>query len=259
MSHISFSALKLWNECPYKYKLNYIDKIKSFEGNLYTAFGSAMHTVCEKTLLKEWKQSEAPKNFKNEFFNEVEILPENVKQDMSSKMFEDMIDQGVELAPLAIPFLNKFFEDYKITSSEEQLYEPIEGEEIKFKGFIDLALKTSDGKYHIIDWKTCSWGWDFKRKSDPMTTYQLTLYKYFFCIKHGIDPKNVETYFALLKRTAKKNHVEIFRVTSGPKKTNNALALLNKALFSIKKGFYPKNRLSCMGTRCEFYKTEHCK
>ena len=32
-----------------------------------------------------------------------------------------------------------------------------------FKGFIDLVVKTPDGKYHIIDWKTCSWGWDAQR------------------------------------------------------------------------------------------------
>ena len=56
MPHISFSGLKLWNECPYKYKLAYVDKVAKFEGNIYTAFGSAIHEVCEKTLLNKWKQ-----------------------------------------------------------------------------------------------------------------------------------------------------------------------------------------------------------
>ena len=32
MSHISFSALKNWNQCPYYYKLTYIDKIRKFVG-----------------------------------------------------------------------------------------------------------------------------------------------------------------------------------------------------------------------------------
>ncbi len=72
-----------------------------------------------------------------------------------------------------------------------------------FKGFIDVVIKTPDGKYHIIDWKTCSWGWDARRKNDKMVTYQLALYKNYFCQKHNIDPKKVETYFAFLKRTAK--------------------------------------------------------
>ena len=55
----------------------------------------------------------------------------------------------------------------------------------------------------------------------------------FFCIKHNIDPKKVETHFALLKRTAKKDNVEIFRVTSGPRKIQNATNLLVKAVKSI--------------------------
>ena len=32
-NHISFSELKIWNECPYKHKLVYIDKIKEFKGS----------------------------------------------------------------------------------------------------------------------------------------------------------------------------------------------------------------------------------
>ena len=92
-----------------------------------------------------------------------------------------------------------------------------------------------------------------------MVTYQLTLYKHYFCQKMNIDPKNVETHFALLKRTAKNNNVEFFRVTSGNIKTKNALKLLNTALYNIKNKRYIKNRLSCTGGYgCKFYKTEHC-
>ena len=86
--------------------------------------------------------------------------------------------------------------------------------------------------------------------------YQLTLYKHFFAKKHGLDPSNIETHFALLKRTAEKDQVEIFRVTSGPKKTKNALNLLHKALYNIEKKNFIKNRLSCK--RCDLYKTEYC-
>ena len=117
-----------------------------------------------------------------------------------------------------------------------------------FKGFIDLVVYTPDTKkYHIIDWKTCSWGWDSRKKNDKMITYQLTLYKHFYCKKHNIDPQNVVTHFALLKRTAKKDRVEIFKVTSGNKKIENALKLLNKAVYNIKKSNCIKNKLSCYG------------
>ena len=89
-----------------------------------------------------------------------------------------------------------------------------------------------------------------------MTTYQLTLYKYFFAQKMEIDPKDIETHFALLKRTTKKDKVEFFRVTSGPRKTENATKLLKKALYNIKNKRYIKNRMSCKS--CDFNKTEHC-
>ena len=61
------------------------------------------------------------------------------------------------------------------------------------------------------------------------------------------------------KRTAKKDNIEIFRVSSGARKTQNALKLLNKAIYNIKNERYIKNRLSYTGGYgCKFYKTEHC-
>ena len=164
--------------------------------------------------------------------------------------------QAEGLLEYIIPYLKEHFGNYEVVSAEEQLYEPIEGSEKLYKGFIDLVLKTKDGKYHVIDWKTCSWGWDFRRKTDRMMTYQLTFYKHFFSKKHNIDVDNIETHFALLKRTAKKNRVEIFRITSGNIKTNNALNILHKAIHNIGRKVFIKNRLSCK--YCEFYGTEHC-
>tara|TARA_Y100001938_G_scaffold147322_1_gene228246 strand:+ start:1305 stop:2087 length:783 start_codon:yes stop_codon:yes gene_type:complete len=260
MPHISFSALKVWNECPYKHKLTYIDKIEEFRGNAYTAFGSAIHEVCEKILLKEYDHSKAPEKFRKAFISELNSLPQEIKVNLDENLLKQMLEQGLKLAPLAIPYLEKHFGKFEIISSEEQLYEPIteySDEDYDFKGFIDLVIRTEDDKYHIVDWKTCSWGWDMRRKSEPMTTYQLTLYKHYYAQKHDINPKDVETHFALLKRTAKKDQVEIFRVTSGQKKSKNALNLLNKALYNIDKNIFIKNRLSCRN--CGFYKTIHCK
>lgn len=254
MSHISFSELKNWSQCSYYHKLVHIDKLKGFEGNLYTAFGSALHTVCEKIVLKEVKDKKSL--FQLSFSKEINDLPEKVKENLDNKMVSDMRRQGDFLVDLILPALKKEFDEFEVVSVEEKLYEPISGQDLKFKGFIDLVIKTKDGKYHVIDWKSCSWGWNFKRKTDPMTTYQLTFYKHYFAKKHNIDEKNVETHFALLKRTAKKDHVEIFRVTSGARKTENALNLMTKALYNIGKKKFIKNRLSC--SKCEFYKTSYC-
>lgn len=260
--HISYSEFKIWNECPHKHKLVYIDELGGFEGNEYTAFGTAIHSVCEEKMINE--SLDEVSHFKVVFLQELKNLPEKVKCEISPKTVEQMRDQGVLLAPLAVPHLRKHFGEFELISVEERLYEPIleySKKDFKFKGFIDLVIKTSDGKYHVIDWKTCSWGWHPKRKADAITTYQLTFYKHYFALKQNLDPSDVETHFALLKRTAKKDNVEIFKVSSGKRKTTNALNLLKKALHNIDTGCYLKNRSACETPfgMCEFYQTEHCK
>ena len=252
MSHISYSELKDWAHCPFYHKLTRIDGIDGFTGNQYTAFGSAIHSVCEKKLLKQ--------DLSEDYF--VKELKKNISEldePVDNKTIHDMMKQGNKIIPEIDDALNEYFDEFEVLAVELPLYEPIENEERKFKGYIDAVVATPDGKVHIFDWKTCSWGWNAKKRSEPMITYQLTLYKFFFCQKMDIDPKNVETHFALLKRTAKKEHVEFFRVTSGPKKTENALKLLNTALYNINNKRYIKNRLSCTGGYgCKFFKTEHC-
>jgi len=252
LTHISYSELKNWEFCPFYHKLTYIDGIKIFKGNEYTAFGTAIHNVCEKKLLQE--EFNPKETFVTEFQKELKQL-EDDKVEFNLERALEMVPQGIALIPEIEPALKDYFKNYEIVSSEEKLMVPI-NEHINFKGFIDAVVKTDDGKYHIVDWKSTSWGWDSRRRSDPMVTYQLTLYKYFFCEKHGIDPKNVETHFALLKRTADKNKVEFFRVTSGAKKTENALKLLHMALYNIGKQRYLKKRSNCI--KCPFNMTPEC-
>lgn len=252
MPHISYSELKNWDFCPFYHKLVHIEGLKAFKGNEYTAFGNAMHDICEKKLLKE--DFDPEKTFVGEFQKALKILEED-KVEFNLERAMEMVPQGIAILPEIEPALEKYFKNYDIISSEEQLRVPI-NEYIDFKGFIDAVVKTADGKYHIVDWKTTSWGWNSRRRSDPLVTYQLTLYKYFFCQKHNILPEMVETHFALLKRTAEKDRVEFFRVTSGAKKTENALKLLHMALYNIEKQRYLKKRSNCH--RCAFNMTPEC-
>jgi ATP-dependent exoDNAse (exonuclease V) beta subunit len=252
MSHISFSALKNWVFCPFYHKLTYIDRLKGFRGNEYTAFGTAIHDVAERKLLQE--SFEAQEYFVKRFEECLAALDADIEFREDP---EKMVIQAIGILPEIMPAVAEYFTDgYEVVSTEEPLMVPIDDEDYKFKGYIDAVIKTPDGKYHIIDWKSCSWGWDARKRSDPMVTYQLTLYKIFYAQKHKIELDKIETYFALLKRTAKKDKVEIFRVTSGNKKMQNAKGVLSKAIFNIKKENFIKDRRSC--AKCDFCKTEHC-
>ena len=252
--HISFSELKTWAECPFKHRLKYIDGINGFTGNVFTAFGTAIHSVCEFIAKDELDPIDYDEHFDLAFLCELKKLDEKPDK----KIIMDMRQQGKSLSPSVFPQLKEYFGEHEVFSTEEMLYETIEELSYKWylKGFIDLVIKTEDGKYHILDWKSCSWGWDAKKRSEKLITYQLTLYKKFFCKKHDIDPELVETHFGLLKRTAKDNRVEIFRVTSGKRKMANATKLLVDGCRTIKAKNHVKNRTSCQ--KCEFLHTEHC-
>lgn len=260
--YLSWSATKDWKTCPHYYKLTKIDGIDGFEGNIHTAFGNGVHNTVETELDPErTEEIDLSDTFTEKFEKALSRVPqEELKEDKNQKLYEEMKVQGRELVHFLVPALDKFFGKWELVAIEERFYEKCDFYDLSdyfFKGFIDIIVMTPDGKLHIIDWKTCSWGWNARKKADPMVTYQLTVYKYFFCKKYGLDPKNVETYFALCKRTDKTdNRVEIFRVTSGPKKTDNALNLLKSAVYNVDHGNHIKNRMSCK--TCKFKRTKHC-
>lgn len=256
VKRISFSELKNWKECPHRHKLIHIDKLPYFEGNEFTAFGTAIHEACEKTIPKNKPNS--LEIFEESFLMELRKLKEEGKE-LNTSLVSDMRRQAVPICEQVLPAVKDHFGSFDVFSVEEQILEPIKEFDAhgrNFKGFIDIVIRTPDDKYHIIDWKTCSWGWSRDKKSDPMTNYQLTYYKNYFSKKHDIKPSQIETYFVLLKRTAKKDNVEVLKVTSGVKKTENSLKVLENAVINIEKGVSIKNRLSCK--YCKFHKTEYC-
>jgi predicted RecB family nuclease len=253
--HISYSELKTWNDCPYKRKLIYGDKIQLFNGSIYTIFGTAIHAACEKGFTEGLDANQRKELFLKTFDEELVKIKLD-EQSLKVGTVDEFKQQGLSLAEEATEEAKKHFDGWEVFAAEELLYQPTVKENYNFKGYVDLILKKGD-KYALIDWKTCSWGWDTQKKSDKMTVYQLSLYKEFFSKKYNVDLKNIETFFILLKRTAKKNKVEVVPVTNGQKRIDNSVKLLTDAITNIQNGLVIKNRLSC--EYCEFKKTEYCK
>ena len=247
-----------------------------FEGNIYTAFGKAIHTVCEFTLTSPEKYRAAGSIealVKEQFLKELKSLPQDAQDEAKTKFkLKEWLVNGLEIVPDLYRCLSEKFgklgEDWEVLAAEEQLYVPIteftEAEK-NFKGFIDLVVYSKkDKKIHLIDWKTCTWGWRREKKSDTILAYQLVFYKHFYARKYEVDPKDVDCHFVLLKRTAKPGKkAEFVRVTAAKKRTTDALNTLTKALHNITKENYIKNRTACTSCKdrfgtCEFYQTEHC-
>jgi hypothetical protein len=83
MAHVSYSEIKIMARMSTQaHKLQYVDKIDGFKGNLHTAFGTAIHSVCEHGLLDENLDRE--KHFLEEFAKELVSLKEKeVEVDMT--------------------------------------------------------------------------------------------------------------------------------------------------------------------------------
>ena len=265
--HVSYSEVKNWKECPYRHKLAYIDKIDLGTPSPYLDFGTSVHEGCEsflnkgtipkEKLLTNIREAWAKHGFgEPEWYEKMPRWYKHVPVDewceWASNMWDDVPN-----------FLDKTFPGWERVSAEEMLYEEIENQDIKFKGFIDAVIKVprKNGtyKYWIIDWKTAkSYGWDKRESRDFMMQAQLVLYKHYWASKNNIPFKDVGCAFVLLKRGGKPgNMCGILKVSAGPKALEEANKMVRSMIKNVKKGFYVKNRMSC--TFCDYKDTEHCK
>ena len=266
-SHVSFSEIKCWKECSFRHKLMHVDKIDVFEPSPYLDFGTAVHEGCE-TLL-ETKQVDREKLIKD-----IETAWEKNGFDDPSwvekqpgwykyKPVKTWVEWANNMWSDVLPFLDEEFEGWEVVKAEEELYEPIKGTDVKFKGFIDAIIKVPKTRgegynYWIIDWKTAqSYGWRREKKQDILMTSQLMLYKHFWSIKHDIPLKDIRCGFILLKRGAKPGKVcELVKVSAGQKSIDKSLKIMRSMIKMVKKQFNLKNRNSC--NYCPYSGTPHC-
>lgn len=284
---LSWSSIKTFHECPKKFKLQYIDKLVAFESNEYTIFGNTVHEILENCVVEN--RIPHPQEFSEHFLTNltkfasskffislysqhkkpnVALIQERLKQyieDLWLRHFRfdlatEMFGQGQSLCELGYAALEAKFSDYEVVWTERELFEQIteidSENEYNLKGFVDLVIRTKDGKLHIIDWKTTTRGWHIDKQRDPLTTYQLSVYKHFLCKKENLNPKNVETYFIFLKRHDVPKRVEILRMSSGERKKKNMFEMIEKVVYNVESGMFPAIGQNCRW--CPFHKSKWC-
>ena len=52
---ISYSQFALWCQCPYSWKLQYVDKALPWTDNIHTLFGTSMHEVLQEYIRVMYK------------------------------------------------------------------------------------------------------------------------------------------------------------------------------------------------------------
>ena len=242
--------------------------------SIHFDFGTAVHSALEKHLTRKDAVSvdDAVVHFVEKLS---ELYRENspkYDKPVSEKDLKLLLASGENI----IRNVDKCEElkGVEVVHNEYELFEKIDREDdldIKFKGFIDIVIKTKakngDTILYVCDFKTCSWGWDVETRQDRWKQFQLFLYKYYLCKKFDIDPKFVRTAFILLKKRPPKGTppVEFFPISAGPVSVQRAIDALHKNLTEMKerveKNDFLKDRSQCIdkyGNTCPFYKTDKC-
>lgn len=271
--HVSYSEIKIWKECPWKHKLMYVDGIQTYENNPYAEFGTIVHDTIEnylKTGAMDVSQVEQKlkSSWEEHGFDSQEYIDKMTEQRKKFDLkyrhekFDSWLTSAHNILSAVPDFMDENFGEWEYVSAEEQIYENIEGQELKFKGFIDAIIKSKvkgKDKYWIIDWKTTGpRGWYQDKRRDFLTQAQVGLYKKFWSEREGVPLKSIGCGYALLKRNTKPEKCAWFMpVSVGPKFITKSEKLIESMVKSVKKGMNLKNRNNCRF--CPFYQTEHCK
>ncbi|WP_434302691.1 AAA family ATPase [Clostridium botulinum] len=199
----SHSRVESFNSCPYKYKLRYIDKLKTIpnqDANNALICGNTIHTGAEKDL------KAALKFYKSNYYVLTDLhINEIIK-------FEYLIPKLKEL----LADINIYAQEYLISTH-------------RFRGIVDLIVKNDDGTVDVFDFKYSN------AIEHYMESPQLHIYKYFleqqgfevrklgfiFIPKISIRQKKEEDLYKFRKRLLqelKASEIQIAEVLYNPNK-----------------------------------------
>ena len=282
MKRISYSQYSQWDVCPWKWKLNYVDKLSTFTDNIHTLFGTSMHEVLQtyltvmyedtvkmadalplqEMLLKRMKTNYTQIMGRNggevfveqtemeEFYQHGLLILEWFKKKRGSYFSK----KGYELVGIEVPI------DYKMNDG------------VKFIGYIDVLIHdTVRDRYKIIDIKTSTMGWNKYQKADKNKTDQLLLYKNFWGAQNNIPLDKIDVEYFIVKRKLyekvdfPQRRVQTFTPANGKpsinKVVNNVNRFVEDCFIDDKHNLetnYIKNPSPKNCRFCEFNQTEHC-
>lgn len=258
--HVSFSELRLFNECNWKWLLLKVFGIQSDEKSFQMDFGKAIHSGMEILYSADnnLRIDTAIEHATNAYDLALSVIGELHPTDAAEALKLRGLIKPIFRDTLLCPELIGI----KPLKSELQLMSNIartDGLDIKFKGFIDIIFIKKLARKSVIyiaDFKTCQWGWPAKKLQDIEVISQILLYKHFFCKLTGADPQNVTAAFILLKKSpqlkSKKGEpeefelsVEVKKISAGPKATQQALDYMQKSITGMHSYSYEKNFSAC--------------
>lgn len=185
MTQFSYSRVSLFEDCPYHFKLRYIDKLTelpNYDAANALTIGKALHTGIEHDVPTALDY----------YYNSFPVL--------TDRMVEEAIKLEI-LIPKVQAFLDEMFDGWELIH-EYEIDKP------DYKGFVDLIAVANDGQCMVIDFKYSN------HIKNYLDSGQLHIYKdyleqdgfkvkklaYLFVPKTSIKQKKDEDLFHFRKR-----------------------------------------------------------
>jgi hypothetical protein len=276
MGKISYSQFSQWDKCPQMWKLNYLDKLGTFQGNIYTIFGSALHETIQAYLVAyynktikiadslplgdilQYRMEENYKQTKENSSEDIEVTLEEMKS-----FYQD----GLNIIEEFLKRKNSYFpkKDHELLGIELDIDFNLP-KDMRFVGFMDVVIHNKKtGRVRIIDIKTSTHGWNKYMKADKNKTNQLLLYKKFFSKQRDIPEDKIDIEYLILKRKLYENiqypqkRLQVFSPASGKPSLNKVITRLQEFIddcFDDKGELIQKDYFKNVSTKnckyCEF-------
>ena len=247
MKNVSYSQYNLWSQCPFRWKLLYIDGLREFTDSIHTMFGTSMHEVLQFYLHIMYTQSikEADSiDVEDLLRKRMQHHYERIMKQNGGEVFcteNDMVEffqDGCDILDWFKRRRAQYFskKGYELVGIETELNYKMKGN-VVFKGYIDLVVHdTVRDKYLVYDIKTSTKGWNKYQKKDKNKTDQLLLYKQFYSLQMKVPIDKIEVEFFIVKRKLWENvdfpqrRVQKVIPASGKPSINRVLSNLNTFL-----------------------------
>jgi len=281
MGRISYSQLSMFSECPERWKLNYIDKLRVFETNIFLIFGTAMHEVIQTWLEVMYNDSikNADKlNLEQRLHDKLiegfkKAKEEEGKDPCTKEQLKEFFQDGIDILDFVKKRRADYFSKrgYKLIGCEVPIDVDLR-KNVKMVGYLDIVILD---EYHnilkIYDIKTSTQGWNKWQKKDENKTQQLLLYKQFYAKQYNHPIDKIEVEYFIVKRRLWENamypqkRVQKFSPSSGTVSMNKVAKRLDTFLdlaFDDNGEQITDNIIATPSKKackwCEFRKTEHC-
>ena len=262
MNNVSYSQYNLWSQCPFRWKLLYVDGLREFTDSIHTMFGTSMHEVLQFYLhimyTKSIKEADSI-DVEDLLRQRMQYHYERIMKQNGGEVFcteNDMVEffqDGCDILDWFKRRRAQYFskKGYELVGIETELNYKMKGN-VVFKGYIDLVVHdTIRDKYIVYDIKTSTKGWNKYQKKDKNKTDQLLLYKQFYSAQMDIPIEKIEVEFFIVKRKLWENvdfpqkRVQKVIPASGKPSINRVLTNLNNFLEECfdDKGEYLQNTI----------------